>query len=221
MRIPLTRHGLRELLLFGALPGLAGVGLLLFGPWAAAPWVAAPLLLLALFVCSFFRDPDRTPPGPAEAAVAPADGKVTDIEEVDEPEFIGGRALRIGIFLSEFDVHVNRAPLDGKVALIRYQPGVFLDARHPDCKLRNEANLVGFEGARGRFVVRQVAGLIARRIVCPLQAGQELRRGERMGMIKFGSRTELYVPAGQAVRVEVEVGQTVKGALTILFRYEA
>ena len=103
----------------------------------------------------------------------------------------------------------------------RYQPGAFLDARHPECKQRNEANLVGFESARGRFAVRQVAGLIARRIVCPLQVGQELQRGGRMGMIKFGSRTELYVPAEQAVRVEVEVGQAVKGALTILFRYEA
>ena len=221
MRIPLTRHGLRELLLFGALPGLTGAGLLLFGPWAAAPWVAAPLLLLAVFVFSFFRDPERTPPGSGDVAVSPADGRVTDIEEVDEPEFIGGRALRIGIFLSVFNVHVNRAPLDGKVALIRYQPGAFLDARHPECKQRNEANLVGFESARGRFAVRQVAGLIARRIVCPLQVGQELQRGGRMGMIKFGSRTELYVPAEQAVRVEVEVGQAVKGALTILFRYEA
>jgi phosphatidylserine decarboxylase len=215
MRVPLSPHGLWELVLVGG-------GLALAGAAAAFtfPWVAPPLLLGALCICAFFRDPERRPEGPPEAAVAPADGKVTDIGVVEEAEFFGGRALRIGIFLSVFDVHVNRVPLDGRTACVRYRPGAFHDARSPGCREENEANFVGFVGPRGPFAVRQVAGLVARRIVCPLREGEELRRGARMGMIKFGSRTELWVPADAPVKVEVEVGQKVKGARTILLRYE-
>ena len=216
MRLPLTSHGARELVLIGG-----GLALLGAAAWVLLHPVAAILpWLLVLFTISFFRDPERRPAGGPDEAVAPADGKVTDIEEVDEPEVIGGRALRIGIFLSVLDVHVNRVPLDGEVTSVAYQPGRFLDARHADCKTLNEANLVGFRGARGPFAVRQVAGLIARRIVCPLQVGERYDRGSRMGMIKFGSRTELLVPAGDPVKVEVAVGQKVQGARTVLLRYE-
>jgi phosphatidylserine decarboxylase len=216
MRIPLTPHGQRELILLGG--GSVAVGLLLSFLHPAA---GVPFFLIALFVLSFFRDPERKAPDGAAAAVAPADGKVTDIETVDEPLVIKGPALRIGIFLSVFDVHVNRAPLDGTVTLVRYTEGAFLDARDPACKERNEANLVGFSGPFGPFAVRQVAGLIARRIVCPLQPGGVVVRGERIGMIKFGSRTELFVPAGAAVRVEAQVGQRVRGGETVLLRFEA
>jgi phosphatidylserine decarboxylase len=216
MGLPFTRHGLRELLLFGG--GLAVLGA---GAWLLHPAASIPFAALFLFVVAFFRDPSRTVPGGAGCAVAPADGRVDDIGYVDEPEVIRGRALRIGIFLSVFDVHVNRVPLDGRVALLRYKPGRFLDARRPDCKELNEANLVGFEGPRGPFAVRQVAGLIARRIICPLREGQETARGERMGMIKFGSRTELFVPAEAPVDVLVEVGQRVRGATSILLRYRS
>ncbi|MCK6460722.1 MAG: phosphatidylserine decarboxylase, partial [Planctomycetes bacterium] len=141
-------------------------------------------------------------------------------EEVEEPHFLGGRALRIGIFLSVFNVHVNRAPLAGKVRFVRHTPGRFHDVRDPRCKSENEWNLVGFEGARGPFAVRQVAGMVARRIVCPVREGDAAVRGQRMGMIKFGSRTELLVPAGAKVKVETAVGRKVKGGETILLRYE-
>jgi len=215
MRIPLTPHGLRELLLLGGcLLALTVVG------WFIHPWAALPPLLLTVFVFSFFRDPERKPFGGPEVAVAPADGRVTDIEVVDEPEVICGPALRIGIFLSVFDVHVNRVPLDGKVRLLRFQRGAFHDARSAACKEENESNLVGFDGPRGPFAVRQVTGLVARRIICTLKAGDEVARGQRMGMIKFGSRTELFVPADAKVKVEVEVGQKVRGALSALLRYE-
>jgi phosphatidylserine decarboxylase len=216
MRIPLTPHGLRELLLLGGcLLALTVVG------WFLHPWAALPPLLLTVFVFSFFRDPERKPFGGPEVAVAPADGTVTDIEVVDEPEVIGGPALRIGIFLSVFDVHVNRVPLDGKVRLLRFRRGAFHDARSAACREENESNLVGFDGPRGPFAVRQVSGLVARRIVCPLKAGDEVARGQRMGMIKFGSRTELFVPADARVKVEVEVGSKVRGAASALLRYES
>ncbi|MHC4224036.1 MAG: phosphatidylserine decarboxylase family protein [Planctomycetota bacterium] len=216
MQLPITPHGTRELILFAGGTLLLGVAaLLVLHPLAAIlPWLAT------LFIFSFFRDPERRVEGGPEAAVAPADGKVTDIGVVEEPEVMKGKALRIGIFLSVFNVHVNRAPLDGRVTSIRYHPGRFLDARDERCKELNEANMVGFMGPRGPFAVRQVAGLIARRIICPLQAGQEVTRGERMGMIKFGSRTELFVPADARVKVEVEVGRKVRGARTVLLRYE-
>ena len=127
MRIPLTPHGTRELLLYGG--GLL-VATVLLGA-LIHPLCGLPTFLLFLFVLSFFRDPERTAPEGPATAVAPADGKVTDIEVVDEPAHIGGRALRIGIFLSVFNVHVNRAPLDGTVKLVRYFPGKFLDVRNP------------------------------------------------------------------------------------------
>jgi len=216
MRIPLTPHGLRELALFGGC-----LVALTVGGWFLHPWAALPPLLLTVFVFSFFRDPERKPVGGPEVAVAPADGRVTDIEVVDEPDVIGGKALRIGIFLSVFNVHVNRVPLDGKVRLLRFQRGAFHDARSAACKEENEYNLVGFDGPRGPFAVRQVTGLVARRIICTLHEGDEVARGQRMGMIKFGSRTELFVPADAKVKVEVEVGQKVRGALSTLLRYES
>lgn len=215
MRIPLTPHGTREIALFGG--GALVLGALAF---LAHPLAALPFVALCLFVFSFFRDPERKAPPGDEAAVAPADGTVTDIEEVEEPHFLGGKAVRIGIFLSVFNVHVNRAPLDGKVRKVVYTPGRFLDARDPRCRTENEWNLIGCEGARGPFAVRQVAGLIARRIVCPVRPGDPLARGQRMGMIKFGSRTELLVPKGARVRVETAVGRKVRGGETILLRYE-
>ena len=216
MRIPLTPHGTRELLLFTAV-----LALLAWGAWAMWPPLVAVPSLLFLFLLSFFRDPERTSPDDPVAAVALADGKVTDIGEVDEPHVLGGRALRIGIFLSVFDVHVNRAPLDGTVTRVLYAPGKFLDARRPECVAENEANLSGFTGPRGPFAVRQVAGLISRRIVSPMKVGDRVARGQRMGMIKFGSRTELLVPADAPVEVAVKVGQRVRGAETVLLRYRA
>jgi len=189
--------------------------------WLVCPWFAVVPGLLFLFLLSFFRDPQRSPPGGPEVAVAPADGILVDIGEVEEPYFFGGKALRIGIYLSVFNVHVNRAPLDGKVTFRHYKPGKFLDVRDPSCEEENEANLIGFEGVRGIFAVRQVAGLIARTIVCPVSLDDTVVRGERMGMIKFGSRTELLLPVDADVTIEAKVGDVVKGASTILLRYNS
>jgi len=185
--------------------------------------LALPLLLLWAFVLFFFRDPERTIPTDADALLSPADGTITDVGEVDEPEFPGGRALRIGMFLSVFNVHVNRAPRAARVVQLRYFPGAFLDARHPEAGTRNEQMWIDLEeaGSNRQLRVKQIAGAVARRIVCWLRSGEGLAAGERIGMIKFGSRTEVYLPVGTPVDVLVKPGDTVQGGSTILLRYKS
>ncbi|MDA3961756.1 MAG: phosphatidylserine decarboxylase [Planctomycetota bacterium] len=170
--------------------------------------------LLWLFIVNFFRNPNRTPEGDARTVIAAADGVIADITEVDQAEFIDGPAVRIGIFLNVFDVHVNRSPIEGTVAFARYEPGRFLDARHPDVSHENESNTLGIEVRAAvcpdqRILLRQLSGLIARRIVCTHGVGDELGRGEMYGMIKFGSRTEIWLPKGRH-RLLVAVGQRVR-----------
>ncbi|MBI1849597.1 MAG: phosphatidylserine decarboxylase family protein [Planctomycetes bacterium] len=209
----ITRYGRPEAFRFTGIAALLGVG-----AWFVHPILAiAPLLLLA-FVLRFFRDPERPLPPDERAVVSPADGKITDVTVVREEAFLGEEALRVGIFLSVFDVHVNRVPLSGKVAFIEYRPGKFRNALHTEaCSRENEANLVGLIAAGGlRVMVKQISGAIARRIVCPIQIGDSLRRGDRFGMIKFGSRTELFVPTRVEFVVRVKVGDHVKGGETIL-----
>jgi phosphatidylserine decarboxylase len=213
LRIPLSPHGIREMAWITIGCALLAAGL------AAIAW---PLVLLPvaiwIFGLAFFRDPDRSPPAepPGEAVlVAPADGTVADVAEVPGTALLDEPCLQVGIFLSVLDVHVNRAPISGRVAALRYTPGRFLDARDPRCSRENEAQDVRLDGAFP-VVIRQVAGLIARRIVCPLVDGQSLERGQRMGMIKFGSRTELIVPLRLAPRALVRVGDKVRGAATPL-----
>jgi phosphatidylserine decarboxylase len=221
-RLRLARYGLAELICFS---GLFTALLVFFGRLAAAIhplfWVPAAVSAgLWLFVVSFFRDPERVPRADADAVVSPADGTVTHVEEVDDPDFPAGRAFRVSIFLSVFNVHVNRAPRPGRVAGLHYYPGAFLDARHPECGVRNEQFWADFTDANtGQLVrVKQTAGAIARRIVCWLRPGEEVRAGERYGMIKFGSRTDVLVPAGAARDVAVKVGDAVRGGRTVLFR---
>lgn len=215
MLIPITPHGLRELTVITLLGGLAA--------WALA-CIAWPLALvpvaLVLFTVAFFRDPERKLPAELDVLVAPADGTVADIVEVAGAELLPEPCVRIGIFLSVLNVHVNRCPMTGTVRALKHQPGKFLDARHPDVSRLNEAQEILLEGAQ-RVVVRQVAGLIARRIVCPLAIGDQLIRGQRMGMIKFGSRTELYVPTRLKPSVLVKVGDKVQGTTTALVRIGA
>lgn len=170
--------------------------------------------VLWLFVLNFFRNPRRVPQGDARHVTAPADGVVADITSVEDAAWIDGPAVRIGIFLNVFDVHVNRSPVDGTVVHADYRPGRFLDARHPDADHANEANTLGIvcddAVAPGlRLVVRQISGLIARRIVCTHGIGDALQRGELFGMIKFGSRTELYLPRDRH-ELLVVVGQRVR-----------
>jgi phosphatidylserine decarboxylase len=212
LRIPITPHGARELAILTIVCGLAAWGLAL----VAWPLTVVPLALW-LFGFSFFRDPERTLPDDPAALVSPADGTVADVLEVPSTPLLDEPCLRVGIFLSVFNVHVNRAPLKGKVAGLRYRPGRFLDARHPDATSLNEAQDILLVG-RFPVVVRQISGLIARRIVCPLRDGGEVERGERIGMIKFGSRTELYVPLRLAPECLVKVGDTVKGTASPLVR---
>jgi phosphatidylserine decarboxylase len=182
-----------------------------------------PLALLLpawLFILAFFRDPERAIPADPDALVSPADGVVTHLEEVEAPDFPGGKALRVSIFLSVFNVHVNRLPRSGRVASVRYYPGAFLDARSGDCAVRNEHLWIDLEDERLGVPIRvkQVAGAIARRIVCWLKPGEVVRAGDRLGMIKFGSRTDVLLPTAAVAEVLVRVGQPVKGGSCVLLR---
>jgi len=177
---------------------------------------------LALVVW-FFRDPPRRVPADQGAMVSPADGKIAEVVRVEHDEFIGGPAVRIGIFLSIFNVHLNRAPCRSRVIELRYHPGEFLNALKPESAIRNENMWIGLEEEEQpyrKLLVRQIAGAIARRIVCVLRPGEVLERGAKVGMIKLGSRTELILSDRDGLRVEVQVGQRVKAGSTILARYE-
>jgi phosphatidylserine decarboxylase len=176
------------------------------------------LLWFFLFFCTvaFFRDPERTVPADPDLIVAAADGTVMDIVELDEDEVLKKKTRRVGIFLSIFDVHTNRAPVDGRVLYRQHREGLCLDARHPDSSGKNESMTWAFENPRVTVVVRQITGAIARRIVAWAKIGDELKKGERFGMIRFGSRTELYLPLN--AEVLVKVGDHVLGGSTIIGR---
>lgn len=179
--------------------------------WLTSPiWAVIPFLLAAFFLW-FFRDPERAIPQEHGALVSPADGKVTDVAVVDTQS---GKQARISIFLSVFDVHVNRSPIAGVIQDVSYQRGRFLDARSPDCADQNEQNIVTVEGDGQRVVFKQIAGLLARRIVFTRRHGDRLERGERVGLIKFGSRTDVLFDAD--ARLNVKVGDRVKGGASIL-----
>jgi phosphatidylserine decarboxylase len=164
----------------------------------------------------FFRDPDRVPPSDADVVLAAADGTVADIVEVEEPEVLKTQTRRVGIFLSVFDVHTNRAPVDGRITYRKSHEGLCLDARHLQCSEKNRAMTWAFVNSRGTFVVRQLTGMIARRIVGWAKVGDELKKGERFGMIRFGSRTEVYLPLDAVILVKV--GDRVSGGLSVIAR---
>ena len=179
-------------------------------------WLALFFFVLIFYTFFFFRDPDRNIPADPNAVVAAADGTVTEVSEVMETEVLNTKTRRVGIFLSIFDVHTNRAPVDGRIIYRQYREGVCLDARNPDCSEKNEAMTWAFENPRVTIVVRQLTGAIARRIVAWADVGDELRKGDRFGMIRFGSRTEVYLPL--AANVSVKVGDHVAGGSTIIAR---
>ena len=212
-----TRHGFRELLIGSV--ALAGVAFALGWVW----WPLALVLLPAIvFLFAFFRDPERAlPPGEADF-VSPADGKISDVTEIDDDPVLGEPAVRVGIFLSVFNVHVNRSPCRGVVSDVRYKKGKFLNALdHSGASELNESNTVVIADEQGdepRAVIKQIVGLIARRIVCTKDVGDAVSRGERIGMIKFGSRTELTVPKRLSPEVLVEPGQKVRGGADVLLR---
>jgi len=192
--------------------------LLLLGvaSWFASLWLFPLVLLLFVYTIWFFRDPERTAPVDPDAVLAAADGKVADIVEIEETEVLNARTRRVGIFLSVFDVHTNRVPMDGRVIYRQSHAGLCLDARHLDCTTKNRAMTWAFENRRVTLVVRQLTGMIARRIVGWSKVGDELKKGERFGMIRFGSRTEVYLPLDAVVLVKV--GDRVTGGSSVIAR---
>ena len=178
-------------------------------------WLAAfVLLLLALWVAYFFRDPERTGERGPSLVVSPADGKLIMITEVDEATFIRGRAIRISIFMNVFNVHVNRYPVDGVVKYVHYNKGKFFNAAAEKSSLENEQMSVGIDTGRYRILVRQIAGLIARRIVTYSKVGETVKQGDRMGIIRFGSRVDVFIPVGATLRAKV--GDITVAGVTIL-----
>ena len=218
-----ARHGFAEMFLITlAYLVLAGGCVAGVMELSSAFWIPfAALSLVELEIITFFRDPKRVIPADPDVLVSPADGTVTHIEEVEEPDF--GKAVRISIFLSIFNVHVNRCPRDAEVTNIRYFPGEYLDARNPHSATRNEQLWIDMnEPVSGRPIrVKQISGAIARRIVCWLKVGDTLKKGERIGMIKLGSRTDVLIPAGSATEVRVKIGDKVAGGATVLLRLQS
>lgn len=213
--VPLTPHGTRELLIGTLVLALLALAL----GWAWWPLALLTVPLLA-FLFSFFRDPERVIPTEQHVLVSPADGMVSDITPIEHDERLGGPAVRVGIFLSVFNVHVNRAPCDGVVQKIEYKKGKFINAlKHAEASEHNEANSITLVDPVTRqpvVVIRQIVGLIARRIVFPFKEGEQVRRGDRIGMMKFGSRTELYIPTRFKPDIKVTVGSGVRGGTDII-----
>ena len=215
MRLPLAREGLP----FVAVCAVLVAAALLWardGGWGARSAAPAGLAVLALFVAWFFRDPGRTVPQGAGLVVAPADGKVMSVEAVEGEAFMAEPATRVTIFLSIFDVHVQRAPLGGRVRHYSYRAGRYLPAWRAEAGSINERATLEIETEAGPVVVRQIAGLVARRIVTYPREGDSVAAGERIGLIRFGSRVDLFVPADWAV--DVQPGDVVRGGETVVGR---
>jgi phosphatidylserine decarboxylase len=200
----------REGIIYVLVPGALAVILVLLGLWP----VGIVFALLAAFMAFFFRDPGRQPPADANVVVAPADGRVTRVQRLEKESTAA--ATVVSIFLSPFDVHINRAPIAGKITNVSYTRGKFLMATNEKASLVNEQNALTIEGEKITVVCKQIAGILARRIVCWKQAGQRVDLGERFGLIKFSSRTDLILPA--SVEVLISEGARVKGGTTIIGR---
>ena len=223
MKIPITRYGMPQVALLPSI--ILAAAAVSFFLWPTGwPWVQLTAIVLTAGALAFFRDPKRQIPDEPDALLAPADGKVTDIEPVPEAEFLEGPAIRIGIFLSVLDVHINRSPCAGQVSYIKSHAGKCINAmRWKAASEKNQANSVGLNCPNhpaGKVLVKQITGAIARRIVCGCEVGDELGRGEQFGMIKFGSRTELFLPVDKRAEVIVKTGQTVRAGTTVMVRYE-
>ncbi|MGZ3331317.1 MAG: phosphatidylserine decarboxylase family protein [Gemmatimonadaceae bacterium] len=207
----------REGLLFIAIAAVIAAGAFGFAisrrSWGL--WLAAlVLLLLALWVAYFFRDPERVGERGPSLVVSPADGKLIMITEVDEPGFVKGRAIRLSIFMNVFNVHVNRYPVDGVVKYVHYNKGKFFNAAAEKSSLENEQMSVGIDTGRYRILVRQIAGLIARRIVTYSKLDEKVKQGERMGIIRFGSRVDVFIPPGSTIKAKL--GDATVAGVTIL-----
>ncbi|VAX42227.1 Phosphatidylserine decarboxylase [hydrothermal vent metagenome] len=228
-KIPFARPGLAELICFSF---FFGGGTILLG-WAACTqltgaasiicWVVFAIFLFCLLeVIWFFRNPHRAISQEPGLVVAPADGKVVLIEEIEHNEHIGGPAIQIGIFLSIFNVHINRSPIAAKVIGLSYKEGKHLNALRPESARENEQLTVRIEGTTAphrKMIVRQITGAIARRIVCTIKPGDDLARGEIFGMIKLGSRTELVIPKEEGMEIVTKLGENIKAGSSVLVQY--
>jgi phosphatidylserine decarboxylase len=197
---------------------LAGVVLILLGLMGGWPWITGLGVVAGGFFAYFFRDPERDIPPEPGVIVSPADGKVVRVDEVQENEFLHGPARHVAIFMNVFDVHVNRSPVAAVVREMRHRPGEYKAASRDDAASRNEQQILMLENAAGRRVlVVQIAGLLARRIIPLVKPGQPLARGERLGLICFGSRVDLYLPGDS--QVQVKTGDRVKAGSSIIGRW--
>lgn len=213
--MPLTPYGFREWLIILVVGAALAGGAAWFGWW----WATGIVIIVMLALLSFFRDPIRRVPTELDSSdmLSPADGTVSKVETVEHHEAVGGPAVIVRIFLSVLNVHVNRSPCDGVVQSVTHRPGQYFDARTEASARFNESNLIVMKMDDGTPIgIRQVSGAVARRIVCPIKAGDRLSRGKKFGMIKFGSTTELILPHPEDVKVHVVSGDRVKGGLTIL-----
>lgn len=224
MRIPLTKYGTPQVVVF---PLIVAFLMVLAGfivpSGLAMVTVEAVLLVVLGWVLAFFRDPQRKILCDKLTLVSPADGLVSDVGVVDDDRFEGGKAFRVGIFLNIFNVHINRMPCAVRVEGIEYKEGLFKNAMDPESAKVNESNsvtMVRLDEPFDKLIVRQISGAIARRIVCGATGGDEFAAGEKFGMIKFGSRTELYMPNREELKCLVKVGDKVKAGLTEIMRYE-
>ena len=226
-RLPFARAGLAELIVFSLMTFLPAIGLAsalslleLALPLQILGWLGATAFaVIGVLIVWFFRNPPRAVPTDVGLVVSPADGKVVAIDELEHDDFIGGPAVRIGIFLSIFNVHINRAPVAGRVIGLRYQPGKYLNALRPESARENEQLSVRMQESQApfrRYVVRQITGAIARRIVCWLKPGDEVARGEQFGMIKLGSRTELILSREDGLVLHAKLGDNVKAGTSVL-----
>jgi phosphatidylserine decarboxylase len=196
----------------------AGVVLCLaLRPWGYG-WLGVPVVLAGLAMMLFFRDFPRTITAAPNEVVSPADGTVVAVEDLAESPHYSGPSRRVSIFMSVFSVHVNRAPFDCTVKEVRYAPGKYRDARDPDSSKVNESNAIWLDTPKGPVTVRQISGAVARHIVCPVKPGTALKKGEKFGMIRFGSRVELYLPTG--TEVCVGMNQKVGAGTTIMARFK-
>lgn len=225
MTTPFTRYGLRELILVPSVLLLAALACWRIWP-DASPWPQLAAALGILAVLAFFRDPHRTvPPNSSDVLLAPADGQVTDIIQVREDEFLRDQVWRIGIFLSVANVHINRSPCAGQVAYVQQHPGKCYNAlRSQAASLHNRSASVGLkclDHPAGNLLVKQITGAIARRIVTAVSPGDRLAAGQRFGMIKFGSRTELYFHCPSESQIIVKKGDKVRAGVTVLVDYSA
>jgi phosphatidylserine decarboxylase len=184
-----------------------------------AGWVIAGIVFcaVALFLLYFFRDPQRDMVSMEEAVISPVDGRVVGIETVSEPEYLGGKAMKISIFLNLFDVHMNYSPVSGKVEYVQYHRGRYVNAARPLASKVNARNAIGIQNRSGKIFVNQITGVIARRVVCRLEPGQQIQQGQKFGLMRFGSRAEVYVPGD--CEVLVKTGQKVIGGITPIIIY--